>query len=358
MLQLHRLINNGGDNPPGYNPDIINNQLITTFGTTTAPNDFAFGSVNVRPSPLQHLEHTFNTTDLTQEAIELAIDDAPGLDVHTVGINQEQIVGDGAPINESTLTIINWGKYRLRTLGLHQIATADNSNNWVVPALMEVNIPLIQNQVIDHSGTYRIVQRTVNGQTGLVIEEYIPEPEEEVLQNNNNTRAMIIDEDENNNENNNNNNNGQMVLRGQNNVRGLPDPAGEAIEGTFEININSKINIKYFNQNYNSITNAITLNDFTNANNNNVDVPSYSSIVIISEYTDYYYLNYYVNEQSSSMTLSLSPPEKYYIFNSATNILQLWNENGQKSITLKDRNASDKRPVDIEFPRSIFNFVS
>lgn len=99
---------------------------------------------------------------------------------------------------------------------------------------MEVNIPLIQNQVIDHTGTYHIVQRTINGQTGLVIEEYIPEPEPQ-----NNTRAMIIDEDENNNENNeeNNNDDGQMVLRGQNNVRGLPDSNGTAIEGTFEINI-------------------------------------------------------------------------------------------------------------------------
>lgn len=228
-------MNNGGDNPPGYNPDIINNQLITTFGTTTAPDNFAFGSVNVRPTPQQHLEHTFNTTDLTQEAIELAIDDAPGLDVHTVGINQEQIVGDGAPINESALTIINWGKYRLRTLGLHQIATADNSNNWVVPALMEVSIPLIQNQVIDHTGTYHIVQRTVNGQTGLVIEEYIPEPEPEPQ---NNARFMIIDEENNEeNNNNNNNNNEEMVLRRQNNVRGLPDSNGEAIIGNFDINI-------------------------------------------------------------------------------------------------------------------------
>lgn len=229
---------NSSDNPPDYNPDIINNQLITTFGTTTAPNNYAFGSVNVRPTPQQHLEHTFNTTDLTQEAIELAIDDAPGLDVHTIGINQEQIVGNGAPINESALTIINWGKYRLRTLGLHQIATADNSNNWVVPALMEVSIPLIQNQIIDHSGTYRIVQRTIQGETGLFIEEYIPEPEpeEEILENNSNTRVMIIDENEEMEEEE-NNNNGQIVLRGQNNVRGLPDPTGEAIEGTFNINI-------------------------------------------------------------------------------------------------------------------------
>lgn len=268
---------NGGDNPPDYNPDIINNQLITTFGTTTAPNNFAFGSVNVRPTPQQHLEHTFNTTDLTQEAIELAIDDAPGLDVHTVGINQEQIVGNGAPINESALTIINWGKYRLRTLGLHQIATADNSNNWVVPALMEVNIPLIQNQVIDHSGTYRIVQRTVNGETGLVIEEYIPEPEP-----NNNTRDMIIDEDE---EENNNNDNGEIILRGQNNVRGLPDPTGEAIEGNFVINIpQSTLPI---------ITNPITINGYYKFNGNtlisgtdqdyniNVSVPSSSNTKLI-----------------------------------------------------------------------------
>lgn len=114
---------------------------------------------------------------------------------------------------------------------------------------MEVSIPLIQNQVINHSGTYRIVQRTVQGETGLVIEEYIPEPEpeEEPQENNSNTRFMIIDEEEENNNNNNtrnmiidgenNNNNGQMVLRGQSNVRGLPDPTGEDIEGTFDINI-------------------------------------------------------------------------------------------------------------------------
>ena len=47
---------------------------------------------------------------------------------------------------------------------------------------------------------------------------------------------MIIDENEEMEEEE-NNNNGQIVLRGQNNVRGLPDPTGEAIEGTFDINI-------------------------------------------------------------------------------------------------------------------------
>jgi hypothetical protein len=139
---------------------------------------------------------------------------------------------------------------------------------------MDVKIPLIENQVIDHSGTYRIVQRTVNGQTGLVIEEYIPEPEPQ-----NNTRAMIIDEDENNNENNEeNNNDGQMVLRGQNNVRGLPDSTGEAIEGTFDINISSspsKINItdmyyKGFIETINPLkpTGSIPLSSFNYSNNN------------------------------------------------------------------------------------------
>ena len=280
---------NSSDNPPDYNPDIINNQLITTFGTTTAPNNFAFGSVNVRPTPQQHLEHTFNTTDLTQEAIELAIDDAPGLDVHTVGINQEQIVGNGAPINESALTIINWGKYRLRTLGLHQIATADNSNNWVVPALMEVSIPLIQNQIINHSGTYRIVQRTVQGETGLVIEEYIPEPEPNI-----NTRAMIIDEEE--------NDNGEIILRGQSNVRGLPDPTGEAIEGNFNINIPPP-----------TITNPITNNGYYKFNGNN----------LISG-TDQNY-NLYVNIPPPTITNPVTN-NGYYKFN-GNNLISGTNQN-------------------------------
>ena len=290
---------NSSDNPPDYNPDIINNQLITTFGTTTAPNNFAFGSVNVRPTPQQHLEHTFNTTDLTQEAIELAIDDAPGLDVHTIGINQEQIVGDGAPINESALTIINWGKYRLRTLGLHQIATADNSNNWVVPALMEVSIPLIQNQVINHSGTYRIVQRTIEGETGLVIEEYIPEPEpeEEPQENNNNTRFMIIDEE-------NNNNNGQMVLRGQSNVRGLPDPTGEDIEGTFDINIPPP-----------TITDAIDSNGYYKFNGNS----------LISGTDQDYNIN--VNVQSSTPS-----------FNNSVSKIEI--TGGNSAVTIADNNTN------------------
>lgn len=330
MLQLHRLINNGGDNPPGYNPDIINNQLITTFGTTTAPDDFAFGSVNVRPVPQQHLEHTFNTTDLTQEAIERAIDDAPGLDVHTVGISQEQIVGDGAPINESTLTIINWGKYRLRTLGLHQIATADNSNNWVVPALMEVSIPLIQNQVIDHTGTYHIVQRTVNGQTGLVIEEYIPEPEtEEVLQNNSNTRAMIIDEEENNENNEEINNNGQMVLRGQNNVRGLPDSTGETIEGTFEINIppTPTSNVLYMDYFYvsasekslpgDSNAEICTRERWNATSQTSISIPSKCTLILVynnypssSEYISFSVL---ANNNSTSANVNLYSGGYYYI---------------------------------------------
>lgn len=389
--------NNPNPNPPDYNPDIINNQLITTFGTTTAPNNFAFGSVNVRPTPQQHLEHTFNTTDLTQEDIVLAIDDAPGLDVHTVGINQEQIVGDGAPINESALTIINWGKYRLRTLGLHQIATADNSNNWVVPALMEVSIPLIQNQVINHSGTYRIVQRTIEGETGLVIEEYIPEPEpeEEPQENNSNTRFMIIDEEEENN-NNNNNNNGQMVLRGQSNVRGLPDPTGEDIEGTFDINIppptitepvtlngyykfNGNSLISGTNQDYNlniavpqnqiiisitsiKITNfstSITTNSdnwtFYINDNNLIPTNNGEDIIIITKNSNSYDINYW-KDYSSTQSISIPSNSWVYYHNitSSNKSIVFYDENDNKIFKLTD--ISDTAPQNININSNIFNF--
>jgi hypothetical protein len=169
---------------------------------------------------------------------------------------------------------------------------------------MEVSIPLIQNQVIDHTGTYRIVQRTVNGQTGLVIEEYIPEPEPQ-----NNTRAMIIDEDENNNENNEeNNNNGQMVLRGQNNVRGLPDSTGTAIEGTFEINISVapiiyiNINNTYLSQNVNDKRNSsgviLLKNRFTRiASDTSVSLQNGGSV-------NKEYVNIYKNSSYSSSNIN------------------------------------------------------
>lgn len=160
---------------------------------------------------------------------------------------------------------------------------------------MEVSIPLIQNQVIDHTGTYHIVQRTINGQTGLVIEEYIPEPEpeEEVLQNNSNTRAMIIDENNNENNEENNNNNGQIVLRGQNNVRGLPDPAGETIEGTFEINIPPTPTSNVFYMDYFYVSKSPTAlptgssveicarTGWAIATTNSITMPSMSSIIIV-----------------------------------------------------------------------------
>lgn len=382
-------MNNGGDNPPGYNPDIINNQLITTFGTTTAPDDFAFGSVNVRPTPHQHLEHTFNTTDLTQEAIERAIDDAPGLDVHEVGITQEQIVGNGAPINESTLTIINWGKYRLRTLGLHQIATADNSNNWVVPALMEVSIPLIQNQVIDHTGTYHIVQRTVNGQTGLVIEEYIPEPEPEPQ---NNTRFMIIDEENNEENNNNNNNNEEMVLRRQNNVRGLPDSNGEAIIGNFDINIppptitspiqnngyykfngnnlingtssdynlnvqvTPKININSFATS--SSGNKILLSSFTKASiTNTISIPAYKSLIKISETGFDWELEFFCNGNSSAHNKTIGIDDYYYITNDNYYNLYFYNENNNPIFVFYDVNNTDTSNSQLFLKKNYFNLI-
>lgn len=383
-------MNNGGDNPPGYNPDIINNQLITTFGTTTAPDNFAFGSVNVRPTPHQHLEHTFNTTDLKQEAIELAIDDAPGLDVHTVGISQEQIVGNGAPINESTLTIINWGKYRLRTLGLHQIATADNSNNWVVPALMEVSIPLIQNQVIDHTGTYHIVQRTVNGQTGLVIEEYIPEPEPEPQ---NNTRFMIIDEE--NNEENNNNNNEEMVLRRQNNVRGLPDSNGEAIIGNFDINIppptitspiqnngyykidenNTLINGTSSDYNLNVkvkieinkiYTNYNTLLNFQKANSaTTLYIPNNNLFVNIYEHPteNHYYINIVINYSGSTVALVVGKDQLYtllqddYNHSYSNTTIELYNNDLKiNSLMAWDHSNNNSNDISYTFNKDFYLF--
>lgn len=322
--------NNPNPNPPDYNPDIINNQLITTFGTTTAPNNFAFGSVNVRPVEHQHLEHTFNNTDLTQEQIEnVWINDTAGVDIHESAISQEQPIGQGAPINESTLTIFKYGKYKLSTLGVHQISTAPapNNNQWVIPAIMDVRIPLIENQSIDHSGTYRIVQRTVNGQTGLIIEEtgLIPEPEEEPQENNSNTRFMIIDEEEENNNNNNtrnmiidgenNNNNGQMVLRGQSNVRGLPDPSGEDIEGTFDINIPPPTIIDAIDSNGYYKFNGNSLISGTNQDYNlNVDVtPSVLDSISIPKNENSFNILDYNQENNTNYvgvkSIQLTPPE-------------------------------------------------
>lgn len=274
-------------------------------------------------------------------------------------------MGDGAPINESTLTIINWGKYRLRTLGLHQIATADNSNNWVVPALMEVSIPLIQNQVIDHTGTYRIVQRTVNGQTGLVIEEYIPEPEpeEEVLQNNNNTRAMIIDEDENNEE---NNNNGQMVLRGQNNVRGgddpTPDPAGEAIEGTFEINITptiSKINIKSISTTDSSSGTKIQLSSLTRSNSSQTITvnPSSAFFRIHINSDNRYFIYYSRTDRSNTMSISVGTGDYYYYINNTYYSIFLFDENDEMILSLPDNIGTDSSESSITLSNTKFNLI-
>lgn len=229
---------------------------------------------------------------------------------------------------------------------------------------MEVSIPLIQNQVIDHTGTYRIVQRTVNGQTGLVIEEYIPEPEpEEVLQNNSNTRAMIIDEDENNNENNeeNNNNNGQMVLRGQNNVRGGddPTPAGEAIEGTFEINITptpSKINIKYVSINNNEIE---IKNNFTYTNiSTNINIPRYSLLIYI---IDYDYLGFYnvrmEYNNSSNTNTSIPSSSYYYIANINDSQLKLLDENRNLVLSLYEEIANDNIYTHCSIYKNFFNII-
>lgn len=234
---------------------------------------------------------------------------------------------------------------------------------------MEVSIPLIQNQVIDHTGTYHIVQRTINGQTGLVIEEYIPEPEpeEEVLQNNNNnTRAMIIDEDENNNENNEeNNNNGQMVLRGQNNVRGLPDSTGTAIEGTFEINITpitSKINIVYFNDNNNN-NNYISISNMNYNTINYLDI-SYSRdqcIVCINKNDEWnpnhYIIRVYLNNTATSKNVSLDAGYYYYKFNNVNSYkIGFYNNNHEEIFRIgDDNNYADNYPNELFLPKNIFN---
>lgn len=225
---------------------------------------------------------------------------------------------------------------------MHQISTAPapNNNQWVIPAIMDVKIPLIENQSIDHSGTYRIVQRTVNGQTGLVIEEYIPEPEPQ-----NNTRAMIIDEDENNNENNeeNNNDDGQMVLRGQNNVRGLPDSTGTAIEGTFEINIpssiTSKINIKYLYYNNSSLVELSSLSTITSPS---IKV-NWQSIDVFFEETDTSYnIEVYVNKSGydiSNVTAPVGGKRYESNFNTYGNV-DLYDNNNNYIMTVYDNTKS------------------
>lgn len=232
---------------------------------------------------------------------------------------------------------------------------------------MEVSIPLIQNQVIDHTGTYRIVQRTVNGQTGLVIEEYIPEPEpeEEVLQNNSNTRAMIIDEDENNNENNennNNDNNGQMVLRGQNNVRGLPDSTGTAIEGTFEINIpqtiSPKINIKYFSI-YENGTSYEIKNLNIGSGTLNVEIPVSSVLVTFEKSSSYYYIKMYTNRTDSAFSVSVNSSTRYYLdtSDSVLNSLYLKDENRNRILYFYDQNSNDNRGEILRLYRDVFYLI-
>lgn len=233
---------------------------------------------------------------------------------------------------------------------------------------MEVSIPLIQNQVIDHTGTYRIVQRTVNGQTGLVIEEYIPEPEpeEEVLQNNSNTRAMIIDE---NNEEEENNNNGQMILRGQNNVRGgddpTPDPAGEAIEGTFEINISSTPiypTITSLKSNNTIIADNLTNNNWTyysgSGNVTNL-VNAYSEVIFItfSSNDDFYRIRFCYNMTGSYPDLSYAPNTWVYISRDVinNNELNFLDENNNVLFKIKD-NENDVNFCEIFVSASLFNF--
>lgn len=226
---------NGSDNPPPYDYDIINNQLIDTFGTTTAPEDYVFGSVNVQPRANYHSEHTFNTTDLTQQQIEnAAILDSDGT-IHELGINQPQNHEQGAIINESALTILKWGKYNLNSIGLHQIATETNTNNWVIPAVMNVEIPLASNQVLANNGIYNVIQ----GENGLEF---------------------------------------QQVLQQS---RGLPDPTGTSI-GQFNVNV--KFNIKYFNINNGTLQNIInSLNKNNSYNNRSFDIPNNHYCLVINK---------------------------------------------------------------------------
>lgn len=238
---------------------------------------------------------------------------------------------------------------------------------------MEVSIPLIQNQVIDHTGTYRIVQRTVNGQTGLVIEEYIPEPEpeEEVLQNNNNTRAMIIDEDEKNEENNEeNNNNGQMVLRGQNNVRGLPDSNGEAIEGTFEININStpsfNNSVSYMKDNgghyvatnnnfddiYSKYWTFYSSSEFLNVSNGN-------DVLIIRKNNEYnrYEIEMYYNISTNYGILSTGSNSWVYLkTNNNYSTVTFYNNNDETLLRMIDLTSNNEDPNNLYINTNLINF--
>lgn len=239
---------------------------------------------------------------------------------------------------------------------MHQISTAPapNNNQWVIPAIMDVRIPLIENQVIDHTGTYRIVQRTVNGQTGLVIEEYIPEPEPQ-----NNTRAMIIDEEENNNE---NNNNGQMVLRGQNNVRGLPDSTGETIEGTFEINITpttSKTNIKSFSSGSFSSSGAkIDLNTLNvQSTSGDISISSNTLLFVIVNESDHYDVRIGYNYNSSNKSFFVPSKAKYYIYNTNNSTTYLFDENNNEIINFADSNSSDSEFTRLRLFKRTFNLI-
>ena len=226
-----------GDNPPPYDPDIINKQLIDTFGTTTAPEDYVFGSVNVQPRANYHSEHTFNTTDLTQQQIEnAAIQDTDGT-IHELGINQPQNHEQGAIINESALTILKWGKYNLKSVGLHQIATATDTNHWVIPAVMSVEINLASNQVLANNGIYNVIQ----GQNGLEFQ------------------------------------------RVQQRSRGLPDPTGTSI-GQFNVSVNLNFNIKYFNINNGTLQDIVnSLNKNNSSNNHTFDVPKNHYCLVIEK---------------------------------------------------------------------------
>lgn len=290
-----------GDNPPPYDPDIINNQLIDTFGVTTAPEDYVFGSVNIQPRANYHSEHTFNTTDLTQQQIEnAAILDEDGT-IHELGINQEQNHEQGAIINDSALTILKWGKYNLRSIGLHQIATATNTNHWVIPAVMNVDIPLRSNQVLTNNGIYNVIQ----GQNGLEFQQ---------------TQQS----------------------------RGLPDPTGTSI-GQFNINVPTpKIKLKYIKNN-NIIRNRTSI---VNTGSSFSWVIGDSLVLITQDSTNYNISFLYASTTAYTQTVQ----QKTWVwkFTTNSNAVIFQNENSTNVFSMTNE-QSDTNAPGLVIPKQFFD---
>ena len=220
--------------PPEYDYDIIDRQPINTFGTTQAPNGYVFGSVVVQKNLNQHTERTFNDTDLTTEQIEdVALLDT-GTEVHTCTILQEQPADQGALILDNSLTILKYGKYNFRGIGTYTIEKEPQTNNWVIPVVMNIDIqlerPNNQNQVVEDNGIMELIQ----GLNGLQITPY-----------NNNNR-----------------------------VRGNPNPSQGLSLGTFTVNVPQTL-VNNYTQSTITTNGTYTIpNGYTGFNDFIVNVPT------------------------------------------------------------------------------------